>query len=175
MALDDQRLPMLRRFTRVRLAPAAPTPRDLEMMRRALDQARLAAEEGEAPIGCVIYETATGRVLAETRNTREAANDPAGHAEITAIRDAARALGDWRLNACSLVVTLEPCCMCAGAIVHARLGRVVYGAADAKAGAARSLYRLLEDPRLNHRVTPIAGVLAAESAAMLREFFARRR
>lgn len=145
------------------------------MMRRALGLARGAAEAGEAPIGCIIYETASGRILGEARNTREAGNDPTAHAEVLAIREAARTLGDWRLNACTLVVTLEPCCMCAGAIVAARLGRVVYAADDPKAGAARSLYRLLEDPRLNHRVVPVRGVLAGEAGQLLRDFFRGRR
>jgi len=145
------------------------------MMRRALDLARAAAEAGEAPIGAVIYRTETGEILAEARNTREHANDPAGHAELIAIRAAAAALGDWRLNDCTLIITLEPCPMCAGTIVNARLGRVVYGAPDPKAGAARSLFRLLDDPRLNHRVAPISGVMAAESATMLRDFFRARR
>lgn len=151
------------------------TPRDEQAMLDALALAREAAACGEVPIGAVIFETATGRTLARARNTREAHNDPAGHAELLAIREAALALGDWRLHACTLVVTLEPCCMCAGAIVLARLGRVVYGAPDPKAGAARSLFRLLEDPRLNHRVTPITGVMAHESAALLRDFFRARR
>ena len=151
------------------------TPRDVEMMRLALGLAREASGAGEAPIGAVVFESATGRVLARARNRREADSDPAAHAELLAIREAARSIGDWRLNHCTLVVTLEPCCMCAGAIVLARVGRVVYGADDAKAGATRSLYRLLEDPRLNHRVTPIRGVLAGESAALLREFFRSRR
>lgn len=155
--------------------PAAPTPHDIEHMRAALDLARAAAAAGEAPIGALVYETATGRVLSRAANTREADNDPTAHAEVIAIRAAARALSDWRLNACTLIVTLEPCCMCAGAIVAARLGRVVYGADDPKAGAARSLYRLLEDPRLNHRVVPVRGVLAAESAELLRAFFRARR
>jgi len=151
------------------------TLHDEQAMLEALALAREAAACGEVPVGAVIYETATGRTLARARNTREAHNDPAGHAELLAIREAALSLGDWRLSACTLVVTLEPCCMCAGAIVLARLGRVVYGAPDPKAGAARSLYRLLEDPRLNHRVAPITGVMANESAALLREFFRARR
>lgn len=175
MEWEGSPFPPMRRFTRARRAPSRATELDIEMMRRALEQGRLASAAGEAPIGCVIYETTSGRVLAEARNTRESMKDPAGHAEVSAIREAARGLGDWRLNSCTLAVTLEPCCMCAGAIVNARLGRVVYGAADPKAGAARSLYRLLEDPRLNHRATPIGGVLAGESAAMLRAFFASRR
>jgi len=158
-------------------APSAPdaTPTDLAMMRRALDLARAAAESGEAPIGAVVYETQTGRVLGEAANTREHANDPTGHAELIAIRAAAEAIGDWRLNDCTLVVTLEPCAMCAGAIVNARIGRLVYGADDPKAGATHSLYRLTEDERLNHRVTPIRGVLAEESGELLREFFRARR
>lgn len=152
-----------------------PTELDIGMMRRALDLARLAFDEEEAPIGAVVYETNSGRVLGEGRNTRESADDPAGHAELHAIRAAASTLGDWRLNECTLVVTLEPCAMCAGLIVNARLGRLVYGADDPKAGAAGSLFRLTEDERLNHRVTPIRGVLADESADLLRSFFRARR
>jgi tRNA(adenine34) deaminase len=168
--------PPLRRFVR-EPAPARASPGafDEAMMRRAHDLARAAAEAGEAPVGCVVFETATGRVLASARNAREGDADPTAHAEVLAIRAAARALGDWRLNACTLAVTLEPCVMCAGAIVNARLGRVVYGADDPKAGAARSLYRLLEDPRLNHRVPPVRGVLAWESGDLLRAFFRARR
>ncbi len=168
-------LPPLRRFLRLRRAAEHPTAADFDHMRRALALARLAADAGEPPIGCVIYETAAGRILAEARNTREASKDPTAHAEVLAIRDAARTLGDWRLNACTLVVTLEPCCMCAGAIVNARLGRIVYAADDPKAGAARSLYRILDDPRLNHRAEVIRGILATESATLLRDFFRARR
>ncbi|HBS28440.1 MAG TPA: tRNA-specific adenosine deaminase, partial [Phycisphaerales bacterium] len=137
--------------------------------------ARAAGRAGEAPIGAIIYETESGRLVSEGANTRETDDDPTGHAEVVAIRAACRARGDWRLNDCTLVVTLEPCCMCAGAIVAARLGRVVYGTDDPKAGAVRSLYRLLEDPRLNHRVSPIRGVRAAEAGNLLREFFRARR
>ncbi|TVQ63114.1 MAG: nucleoside deaminase [Phycisphaerales bacterium] len=144
-------------------------------MRRALALAQAAADAGEAPIGAVVYETATGRVLAQAHNTRESHHDPAGHAELIAVREAGKALGDWRLNACTLVVTLEPCAMCAGAIVNARVGRLVYGAADPKAGAVASLYRLCQDPRLNHRIEPIGGVLARPSAELLRAFFRARR
>ncbi len=150
-------------------------PHDYPLMQRALERAREAAAMGEVPVAAIVYETATGNVLAEASNRRECDADPIAHAEILAIRQAARALGDWRLNDCTLIVTLEPCIMCAGAIVNARLGRVVYGAADPKAGATESLYRILEDERLNHRVTPITGVLAEESAALLREFFRGRR
>lgn len=172
-----------------------PTERDIAMMRRALDLARAAGATGEVPIGAVVYETATGRIVGEGANTREHANDPAGHAELIAIRAAAMTppapsggngggdaeggggggIGDWRLNDCTLVVTLEPCAMCAGLIVNARLGRLVYGAPDPKAGAAGSLFRLTEDARLNHRVTPIVGVLAEECGEVLREFFKARR
>lgn len=167
--------PRCERRSRSRERGPAPSDTDRRMMARALDLARSAAEAGEAPVGAVMYETATGRVLGEAGNARESASDPLGHAEVLAIRRAARALGDWRLNECTLVVTLEPCCMCAGAIVNARVGRVVFGADDSRAGAVRSLYRLLEDPRLNHRLTPIRGVMAGESAALLREFFRARR
>ena len=155
--------------------PDHPTPTDEAMMRRALELARDAADAGEAPIGAVVYLTDDGTPIAEARNRREADHDPTAHAEILAIRDAAAEIGDWRLNDCTLVVTLEPCAMCAGAIVNARLGRVVYGATDPKAGAAGSLYTLTEDARLNHRVTPITGLLADESSALLKAFFQQRR
>ncbi len=140
-------------------------------MRRALDLARQAAAIGEVPVGAVVYETATGRVLGEGSNRREIDHDPAAHAELIAVRAAAAALGDWRLSSCTLVVTLEPCAMCAGLIVNARVGRLVFGATDPKAGAAGSLFRLTQDSRLNHRVEPIGGVLEAECAALLRGFF----
>lgn len=155
--------------------PDAPTQTDLAMMRRALDLAAHAATLGEVPVGAVVYDTATGRILGEAHNRRHLDKDPTAHAELLAIRAAAAAIGDWRLNNCSLAVTLEPCPMCAGLIVNARLGRVLYGCADPKAGAMGSLMRLTEDERLNHRVTPIAGVLGDEAAALLREFFRQRR
>jgi tRNA(adenine34) deaminase len=141
------------------------------MMGRAIELARQAAAIGEVPVGAVVYETATGRVLGEGFNRREVDHDPAAHAELIAIRAAAAAKGDWRLNDCTLAVTLEPCAMCSGLIVNARVGRLVYGAADPKAGAAESLYRLTNDPRLNHRVEPIAGVRAEECGALLKGFF----
>lgn len=141
------------------------------MMRRALDLARQAAALKEVPIGAVVYETATGNVLGEGFNRREIDHDPAGHAELLAIRAAAAAAGDWRLPHCTLVVTLEPCPMCAGLIVNARIGRLVYGCRDPKAGATDSLFHLTNDPRLNHRVQPIGGVLEAESSTLLKEFF----
>jgi len=152
-----------------------PPPTDQRMMHRALALAATAASSGEVPVGAVVYETASGRILAEAHNLRHTHNDPTAHAELLAIRAAAAALDDWRLNTCTLVVTLEPCPMCAGLIVNARLGRVVYGCADPKAGACGSLFNLTTDPRLNHRVTPIAGLMAAECAQLLKEFFRTRR
>ncbi len=146
-------------------------PHDEPMMRRAIELAKEAAAIGEAPIGAVVYETASGRILGEGSNRREIDHDPAGHAELIAIRTAANAIGDWRLNHCTLVVTLEPCPMCAGLIVNARLGRLVYGCKDPKAGATDSLFKLTNDPRLNHRVQPIDGLLAEECSALLKEFF----
>ncbi|VAX41139.1 tRNA-specific adenosine-34 deaminase [hydrothermal vent metagenome] len=151
------------------------TATDREMMARAITLARRAAEQGEVPVGAVVYETGTSRVLAEAHNTREGDHDPTAHAELVAVREAARALGDWRLNACTLVVTLEPCPMCAGMLVNARLGRVVYGTDDPKAGACRSLFAITTDPRLNHRCEVIAGVEAKVCSQILREFFKQRR
>lgn len=164
-----------RRFLRPRRGTGRPTPTDVSMMERALGLARDAAANGEVPVGAVVYETQTGRVVGEGANRRECDADPSAHAEHLAIVKACEQIGDWRLNHCTLVVTLEPCAMCAGLIVNARVGRLVYGATDPKAGATGSLYRLTEDPRLNHRVTPIGGVLAGESAALLRSFFRARR
>lgn len=155
--------------------PASATPHDEAMMGRALALAKEAAALGEVPVGAVVYHTASGEVVGEGSNRREADASPSAHAEFLAMERACRARGDWRLSDCTLVVTLEPCAMCAGLIVNARVGRLVYGAADPKAGAAGSLYRLTEDRRLNHRVTPIAGVRTAECAAVLRAFFVQRR
>lgn len=145
------------------------------MMGRALELAREASAAGEVPVGAVVWETQTGRILGEGRNRREEDRDPSAHAEHIAILEASRAVGDWRLNHCSLAVTLEPCPMCAGLIVNARIGRVIYGTDDPKAGACRSLYELTTDPRLNHRVELVSGVLAEESAQLLRAFFRQRR
>ncbi len=150
---------------------AAPTATDLDMMQRALTLADEAAGMGEVPVGAVVYRTATGEVVATGFNRRETDADPAGHAEFLAMREAARVLGDWRLEGCTVVVTLEPCAMCAGMIVNARPDRLVYGAADPKAGAVRSLFRLADDPRLNHRARIVAGVLADECSAKLKVFF----
>ncbi len=151
--------------------PDRATDADRTAMTRALALAEQAAAIGEVPIGAVVYETASGRVLGEAFNRREIDKDPASHAELTAIRAAAAKLGDWRLNACTLVVTLEPCCMCAGLIVNARVGRLVYGADDPKAGAVRTLYSITGDRRLNHRPEIIAGVMGDRAGAMLSEFF----
>jgi tRNA(adenine34) deaminase len=142
-------------------------------MRIALEEAALAESAGEVPVGAVI---ALGdQVIARAHNQRETTNDPLGHAELLAIRAAATALGRWRLSGCTLVVTLEPCPMCAGAVVNARLDHLVYGADDPKAGAAGSLMNLPEDARLNHRAEVTRGVLADESAGLLRAFFQARR
>lgn len=143
-------------------------------MLRALDEAREAARDGEIPVGAVVLDS-SGEIIGTGRNERERTADPTGHAEIVAMRRAAAALGGWRLSGCTLVVTLEPCTMCAGASVQARLDRVVYGAVDPKAGAVGSLWDVVRDRRLNHRPEVIAEVMADECAAPLIEFFARRR
>ncbi len=142
-------------------------------MRLALREAERAAGHGDVPIGAVVARE--GDVLAAAGNERELRADPTAHAEMLALREAARRLGGWRLPGCVLYVTLEPCPMCAGAAVLARVARVVYGAADPKAGAAGSVLDVLGEPRLNHRPQVEAGLLAGESAALLREFFERRR
>lgn len=146
---------------------------DDELMLAAMAQAREAAARGDVPIGAAIARG--GHVIAAAHNRRILDKDPTAHAEMLALRAAARALGDWRLTGCTLAVTLEPCCMCAGAIVLARIGRLVYGAADPKAGAVATLYRLCTDERLNHRVEVSAGVRADESGRMLSEFFQAQR
>ena len=146
---------------------------DARWMRAALDEARRALEEGELPVGCVIVKD--GKIVAAAHNLRERTGDPTDHAEIAAIRLAARETGDWRLTGCTLYVTLEPCPMCAGAISQARLGRLVYGAADRHYGCAGSVYRIPEDPAFNHFCKSDGGVLADECAALLAEFFASRR
>ena len=143
-------------------------------MRRALVEAQAAADEDEVPVGAVIVHQ--GRVIASAHNQREQLNDPTGHAEMIAITQAAASLGSWRLDDCTLYVTLEPCLMCAGAILQARIPNVVYGAADPKAGAVDSLFALLNDERLNHRCsTVLAGVLAEPCGEILSEFFRKKR
>jgi tRNA(adenine34) deaminase len=139
-------------------------------MRLALDEARLALPTGDVPVGAVVVSTA-GEVVGRGHNAREADRDPTAHAEAVAIREAARSLGQWRLSGCTLVVTLEPCTMCAGALVLARVDRLVYGAEDPKAGAVGSLWDVVRDPRLNHRPEVVPGVLAEESGELLRSFF----
>jgi tRNA(adenine34) deaminase len=142
-------------------------------MQMALDEARLAYDEDEVPIGAVIVYG--DRVIASAHNQREQLNDPTAHAEMIAITQAAEALRCWRLEGCTLYVTLEPCPMCAGAIVQARIPLVVYGAADPKAGAVRTLYKLLDDPRLNHRCQIVPDVLGVECGRILTQFFQQRR
>jgi tRNA(adenine34) deaminase len=145
-----------------------------EWMSRAIAQARLALATGDVPVAALVIDSA-GDVIAIGRNERELTHDPTAHAEIVAIRAAARALGRWHLEHTTLVVTLEPCVMCAGAILQARIPRVVFGAWDEKAGAAGSVNDLLRDRRLPHRVEVVAGVQAEECAALLTEFFEARR
>ena len=145
------------------------TPTDEAMMRRALRQAAAAADRGEVPVGAVVYRD--DQVLAEAHNLRESANDPTAHAEILALKQAARAIGSWRLERCSLAVTLEPCPMCAGAMINARVKRLVYGAADPKMGCVRTLYELVTDQRFNHRIEVVEGVLADECGRVLSDFF----
>jgi tRNA(adenine34) deaminase len=139
-------------------------------MRAALTEAREALETGDVPIGAVVIDAA-GDVIGRGRNVREADADPTGHAEVVALREAARSRGEWRLSGCTLVVTLEPCTMCAGAAVLARVDRLVFGAYDEKAGAVGSLWDVVRDRRLNHRPEVVTGVLADESTALLEEFF----
>ena len=146
---------------------------DDDAMQLALDQAAAAAAHGDVPIGAVVVRD--GQVIAARHNERELTGDPTAHAEVLAIRDAANVVGHWRLLDCSLYVTLEPCVMCAGALVNARIGRVVFGAVDPKAGALVSLYQICGDPRLNHRPPVVAGVRAEEAGKLLRDFFASRR
>ena len=147
--------------------------RPLAFMRRALAAAELAGGRGEVPVGAVVV--VGDEVVAVAHNERETGGDPTAHAEILALRRAAAALGRWRLTDADLYVTMEPCPMCAGALVNARVRRVYYGCDDPKAGAVRTLFTLVEDPRLNHRVEVFPGVLAAEGAALLRSFFSRLR
>ncbi|MDP6635319.1 MAG: tRNA adenosine(34) deaminase TadA [Phycisphaerae bacterium] len=143
-------------------------------MDAAIDQALIAQREGDVPIGAVIANSG-GEIIAAAHNRRIIDADPTAHAEMLAIRAAAGAVGDWRLGGCTIVVTLEPCCMCAGAIVLARLDRVVYGASDPKAGAVDTLYQLCTDPKLNHRCETVPGVQAAKCGQLLTDFFRAQR
>lgn len=150
------------------------TAADTEAMRRALALAAEAASAEEIPVGAVVLDRA-GQIIAEGRNTREQTHDPTGHAEVEALRRAAASIGSWNLDGHTLVVTLEPCIMCAGAILQARIGRVVFGAWDEKAGAAGSMYDVLRDRRLPYRAEVVGGVEADAATRLLREFFERRR
>lgn len=141
----------------------------------ALDEARAAAQHDDVPIGAVVARIDTGEVLARRHNERERSDDPTAHAEVLALRDAAAVLGTWRLDECALVVTLEPCPMCAGAAVAGRIGLVAFGAADPKAGALGSLYHLGADPRLNHEFRVVDGIRTHECRALLTDFFGARR
>jgi tRNA(adenine34) deaminase len=159
-----------------RLPPVCPTVADMDdadAMTLALAEAEAALAHGDVPVGAVAL--VHGRVVASRHNEREHLHDPTAHAEILVLRDAARALGTWRLSDITLVVTLEPCPMCAGALVAARAGRLVFGASDPKAGACGSLYQLCCDPRLNHELPVTAGVLSNEAGLLLAQFFAARR
>lgn len=144
-------------------------------MREAIELARQAESLGEVPIGCVVVHDQTARVVGRGYNRRQTDHDPTAHAEILALRQAGQALGHWRLLDCTMYVTLEPCPMCAGALVNARIPRLVYGCDDPKAGAVKTLYQLCEDGRLNHRVVVQAGVLAEECGQMLQDFFRAQR
>lgn len=146
---------------------------DDDAMRLALGEAHAAVTHGDVPVGAIVL--IDGKVVSQRHNERELSGDPTAHAEVLALRDAASALGSWRLSEATLVVTLEPCPMCAGALVAARVGRLVFGAADPKAGACGSLYNLCTDPRLNHAVEVRHNVMAEESAELLRSFFASKR
>jgi tRNA(adenine34) deaminase len=145
-----------------------------EWMRLALDEARLAPATGDVPVGAVVVDS-DGAVVGRGHNAREALGDPTAHAEVVALREAAARAGSWRLDGATLVVTLEPCTMCAGALVLARVARLVYGAVDEKAGAVGSLWDVVRDRRLNHRPEVVAGVLADEAAEELRSFFRTHR
>src|ERR1700712_5493876 len=154
-------------------AASAAVVDDEAAMRLALAEALAAQGHADVPIGAVVVRD--GVVIAARHNERELTGDPTAHAEVLAIRDAAEVVGHWRLGDCTLYVTLEPCVMCAGALVNARIGAVVYGATDPKAGGVESLYRICADARLNHRPPVTGGLLAAESGQVLRDFFAARR
>jgi tRNA(adenine34) deaminase len=143
---------------------------DLQWMAEAIAEARRAAELGEVPIGAVVVD-GSGEIVSRAHNTKETHGDPLGHAEVLALRQAAVRVGGWRLSGCSLYVTLEPCAMCAGALVNSRVRRLVFGTEDPKAGFCGSLGNLVQDPRLNHRIEVTSGVMREECAAMLKGFF----
>ena len=146
---------------------------DLKLLQMALDEARAAEAAGEVPVGALVL--LNGKIIARGQNRVLRDNDPTAHAEIVAMREAARALGNYRLASCTLVCTLEPCAMCAGAMIHARIGRLVFAADDPKAGAAGSVLNVLNQPALNHQIAVERGLLAEESTSLLRAFFQQRR
>lgn len=149
-------------------------PADVAAMDRALALAEAAAAAGDVPVGAVVTD-ASGAVIGEGRNLREVVRDPTAHAEVVALREAATARGSWNLEGCTLVVTLEPCLMCAGAVLQSRISRLVFGAWDEKAGAAGSVYDVVRDRRLPYRAEVVAGVREAEASSLLRDFFDERR
>ena len=146
---------------------------DLEFMRAALEEARTAAERGEVPIGAILVRE--GKIIARAYNRTLTDNDPTAHAEMVAIRAAAQTVGNHRLNGTSLYVTVEPCAMCAGALIQARVARLIYGCAEQKGGAVRTCFQILDHPAVNHRVEVTSGILAEECVAVMQEFFAQRR
>ncbi len=148
---------------------------DCLLMQEAIAEANAALALEEVPVGCVVLHRPSGQIIGRGHNRRETHADPTAHAEMLALRQAAANLGHWRLIDCTLAVTLEPCPMCAGAIVNARVGRLIYGCDDPKAGAVRTLFRLCDDPRLNHRVEIAAGILADSCARLLSDFFKAQR
>lgn len=152
---------------------ADPNANDSEFMRAALDEARAAAASGEVPVGAVVV--LGGRIIARAGNRTVGDCDPTAHAEIIALRDASRVASNHRLAGAEMYVTIEPCAMCAGAMIQARIARLIYGADDAKAGAVRSCFRILDSPQLNHRVEVTLGILAGEAVALLQQFFTARR
>ncbi len=149
------------------------TEQDEHFLKLAIQQAEIAEENGDVPIGAVIVHQ--NQIIAKAYNQREQLKDPTAHAEIIALTQAAAAMESWRLNDCTIYVTLEPCPMCAGALVLARIDRLVYGCDDPKTGAIKSLYNIVQDDRLNHRLEVTSGVLADESSALLQDFFSHRR
>ncbi len=155
------------------MSETIPDPQDLHFMQLALEQAHAAAQAGEVPVGAVVVKE--GQVIAEGRNSPVTNNDPTAHAEVNAMRAAAKALGNYRLDDCTLYVTLEPCVMCSGALLHARFKRVVFGATEPKTGAVTSVVQLLDNPQLNHQIQWHGGVLANECASVLQDFFEQRR
>jgi tRNA(adenine34) deaminase len=163
-------------FWRAPVKMASMNPHESEdraFMQAAMEEARAAGERGEVPVGAVVV--VAGRIVARAGNRTIAGCDPTAHAEVVALREAAKTVGNYRLLAATMYVTIEPCAMCAGALIQARVARLVYGADDAKAGAVRSCLALLKHPRLNHQVEVTAGVLAEEAAELMKEFFAARR